>query len=51
MSQVLVEAIPFYEQPGGIHVRVLWDMADYDRFNEIIEYAARPLPCGSRRWA
>ena len=35
----LTEAIPFYEQPGGIRVRVLWDMSDGDRFNEVIEYA------------
>lgn len=35
----LAEAIPFYERPGGIRVRVLWDTADPDRFVEIIEYA------------
>ncbi len=35
----LPEAIPFYESPGGIRVRVLWDVADPDRFVEIIEYA------------
>lgn len=35
----LAEAIPFYESPGGIRVRVLWDVADPDRFVEIIEYA------------
>ena len=35
----LAEAIPFYERPGGIRVRVLWDISDSDRFNEIVEYA------------
>lgn len=34
----LREAIPFYEQPGGIRVRVLWDVTDADRFIEVIEY-------------
>lgn len=34
----LCEAIPFYENPGGIGVRVLWDMADPDQFIEVIEY-------------
>jgi quinol monooxygenase YgiN len=35
----LREAIPFYEQPGGIRVRLLWDVADPDRFVEVVEYA------------
>lgn len=35
----LREAIPFYEQPGGIRVRVLWNVADPDRFIEVVEYA------------
>lgn len=35
----LAEAIPFYEAPGGIRVRVLWDVADQDRFVEVVEYA------------
>lgn len=35
----LAKAIPFYESPGGIRVRVLWDVADPDRFVEVIEYA------------
>jgi len=35
----LREAIPFYESPGGIRVRVLWAMEDPDRFIEVIEYA------------
>ncbi len=34
----LAEAIPFYESPGGIRVRVLWDVADPERFVEVIEY-------------
>ncbi|GAB3407165.1 putative quinol monooxygenase [Flindersiella endophytica] len=35
----LREAIPFYEQPGGIRVRLMWDVADPDRFVEVVEYA------------
>jgi quinol monooxygenase YgiN len=35
----LREAVPFYEQPGGIRVRLLWDVADPDRFVEVVEYA------------
>jgi hypothetical protein len=34
----LREAIPFYESPGGIRVRMLWAMEDPDRFIEVIEY-------------
>ncbi|MEZ6318142.1 MAG: antibiotic biosynthesis monooxygenase [Phycisphaerales bacterium] len=35
----LREAVPFYESPGGIRVRVLFDREDPDRFVEVIEYA------------
>lgn len=35
----LREAIPYYEQPGGIRIRLLWDAADPNRFVEIAEYA------------
>lgn len=35
----LTEAIPFYEAPGGIRVRLLWDFTDEDRFVEVVEYA------------
>jgi len=35
----LREAIAFYEQPGGIRVRVMWDVTDSDRFIEVMEYA------------
>jgi hypothetical protein len=35
----LREAIPFYERPGGIRVRLLWDVSDPDRFIEVVEYA------------
>lgn len=35
----LTEAIPSYEEPGGIRVRVLWDANDPYRFIEVIEYA------------
>jgi quinol monooxygenase YgiN len=34
----LVEAIPFYERPGGIKVRLLWDVGDPDKFIEAVEY-------------
>ena len=36
----LREAIPFYESPGGIRVRLLADTGAPDRFVEIIEYAS-----------
>lgn len=39
LAAFLAEAIPFYERPGGIRVRVLWDLTNPDRFLEIIEYA------------
>ena len=32
-------AVPFYERPGGIRVRLLWEMSDPDRFIEVVEYA------------
>ena len=38
-DEFLVEAIPFYELPRGIHVRILWDCDEPDRFTEVIEYA------------
>jgi hypothetical protein len=34
----LDDAIPFYEEPGGIKVRLLRDVADPDAFIEVIEY-------------
>lgn len=34
----LAEAIPFYESPGGIRVRVLWNVAEPRHFIEVIEY-------------
>lgn len=33
------DAIPFYEKPGGIRVRLLWDVREPDRFIEVISYA------------
>jgi quinol monooxygenase YgiN len=36
----LREAIPFYESPGGIRVRLLGDASAPDRFVEVIEYAS-----------
>ncbi len=38
-EEFLAEAIGFYESPGGIRVRVLWDVTDSERFVEVIEYA------------
>lgn len=38
LVEFLKQAIPFYESPGGIRVRVLWDETDPDRFDEVIEY-------------
>lgn len=34
-------AIPFYEAPGGIRVRLLENEADHHLFIEVIEYASR----------
>ncbi|MBL8763804.1 MAG: antibiotic biosynthesis monooxygenase [Phycisphaerae bacterium] len=34
----LREAIPFYESPGGITVRLLEDMSDDHRFIELVLY-------------
>lgn len=39
LIRFLADAIPFYERPGGIRVRMLWDLTDPDRFVEVIEYA------------
>jgi quinol monooxygenase YgiN len=36
----LREAIPFYESPGGIRVRLLGDTSAPDRFVEVIDYAS-----------
>jgi len=38
LMSFLTRAIPFYEGPGGIHVRLLRDVADPDAFIEVIEY-------------
>jgi quinol monooxygenase YgiN len=35
----LREAIPYYESPGGIRVRLLEDRSDSQRFIELVEYA------------
>jgi len=34
----LREAVPFYESPGGISVRVLQEVHDEHRFIEVVEY-------------
>jgi quinol monooxygenase YgiN len=41
LVRFLREAIVFYERPGGIRVRLLWDLDDPDRFIEVVEYADR----------
>lgn len=35
----LKEAIPFYEQPGGIRIRLLQDFSEPTRLIELVEYA------------
>jgi len=35
----LRDAVPFYEEPGGIRIGLLQDAADPDRFVEVVEYA------------
>jgi hypothetical protein len=39
LTAFLAEAIPFYERSGKIRIRLLWDVADPDRFIEVVEYA------------
>ena len=41
LEAFLAEARAVYEQPGGIRVRLQWDVADPNRFVEIMEYADR----------
>lgn len=41
LVEFLREAIPFYEAPGRIRVRLLWDLTDSDQFIEVVEYADR----------
>lgn len=38
LLRFLAEAIPFYESPGGIRVRLLSDSNDPERFIELVEY-------------
>jgi hypothetical protein len=44
----LREAIPYYEKPGGIRVRLMWDAGDPDRFVEVVEYADRDTHDGDQ---
>jgi len=37
----LREAVPYYEEPGGISIRLLQDCNDPDSFVEIAEYESR----------
>lgn len=39
----LREAIPFYEEPGGIRVRLLEDYTDSSKFIELMEYASEEV--------
>jgi hypothetical protein len=39
----LREAVPFCEQPGGIRVLLLWDVADPDRFVDVVEYVDQDI--------
>ena len=39
----LREAIPFYESPGGIEVRLLEDLHDDHRFIELVLYENEPV--------
>lgn len=38
LEAFLKDAIPFYESPGGIAVRLLWSRDEPGRFIEVIEY-------------
>lgn len=38
LEEFLAEASRYYEEPGGIRVRLHWDRSDACRFREIIEY-------------
>ena len=41
LERFLAEARTFYEAPGGVRVRLQWDLADPCSFVEIMEYADR----------
>jgi quinol monooxygenase YgiN len=41
LLRLLNEAMPFYEQPGGIRIRLLEDTSDPSRFIEIVEYESQ----------
>lgn len=43
LMRFLCEAVRFYERPGGILTRLLWDVEDRDAFVELIEYAGRGM--------
>jgi hypothetical protein len=45
----LRKAIPFYEGPGGIRVRLLRDAADPSAFIEIIEYETQESYAADQR--
>lgn len=42
-TEFLAEAIPYYESPGGIRVRVLWNALEPDEFVEIIAYDSQAI--------
>lgn len=45
----LATAIPFYEGPGGIRVRLLRNAADPDAFIEVIEYETEQAYAADQR--
>lgn len=40
LEEFLAEAVPYYEAPGGIRVRLHWDRSEPTRFQEIVDYAS-----------
>lgn len=38
LEEFLAEAVPYYQEPGGIHVQLHWERDDVCCFREIIEY-------------
>lgn len=38
LEEFLAEASSYYEEPGGIRVRLHWERDDACRFREIVEY-------------
>ena len=49
LLRFLAEARPFYEQPGGITMRLLQQMTDPSEFIEVFEYESRAAYEGDER--